>query len=118
MMRSALLVALVVALTAAQSTIRTPGDDVVYLIDFHNNGRPRYVDETGDNKVEKGKSPTSGLILINNPLKNSQARADGIYFRPASGQPLDTSLEPVSKNCFILTRFRFQKYFYPFYFPL
>lgn len=81
--------------TLQERTTITPDNDVVYLVDFYNNGRPKYQDEVGDNgnnindeKVKKDNNKV-GIILVNNPLKNSEARADGIYFRPASGQPID-----------------------------
>lgn len=86
----------------APTTI-TPDHEVLYLVDFLGNGRPRYLDEAGasGNKIDGKTKDNVGIILINNPLKKSQARADGIYFKPADGRPLDPLLETVSK-AFIL----------------
>lgn len=88
-MRSGSVLALVVPLCTLLFVHRTNGDDTVYLVDFLGNSRPKYTDEINSENEKQGRSSSVGTILINNPLKNSEARADGIYFRPENGQPLD-----------------------------
>lgn len=74
---------------------------LVYLIDLHT---PRSVAEdelavdgtisnsVADNKATPQRTlPLTAILLVNNPLKDEDAKADGIYFRPADGKPLDQS---------------------------
>lgn len=82
----------------AGAGIKHEADDTLYLVDFNNNGRPRYLQDTseGANSPEVLQHP--GLILINNPLQQHEARADGIYLRPNDGKPLNRNNDKVSQS--------------------
>lgn len=99
-MRSVILL-VVVATLAAAARVKHEGDDTLYLVDFGNNGRPKYLDETPEGAKSAKALAHPGLILINNPLKDREARADGIYFRPENGKDLDPTNEKVSFYLFV-----------------
>lgn len=94
-MRSVVIL-IVIATNVVSERIRQDGDDTVYLVDFNSNGRPTYLEDVPEYKKLPKALQQPGLILINNPLKNHEAKTDGIYFRPENGQPINPPTADVS----------------------
>lgn len=86
---------------ASGSTSGSAPSGVVYLVDLLALTRPRPVDSSNEdadsvsNSVadEQGEpkrpTPLAAILLVNNPIRDEDATADGIYYRPIKGSPLD-----------------------------
>lgn len=79
---------------------RRPTPGIVYLLDVLSVQRPGLTDEepveennnfVTDSQDDNKQPRPLAFILVNNPIKEEDATADGIYFRPANNQPLDRS---------------------------